>query len=94
MILYSTTAEALIQEATFSLAVMESKASLCDSWLAHKAATEELMERTHPILWGITQWRKEQMAKVKAAFMKVTACPHFTSYHQWSYCASKGWLMA
>ncbi|VDM32366.1 unnamed protein product [Hydatigera taeniaeformis] len=62
--------EALIQEATFSLAVMESKASLCDSWLAHKAATEELMERTHPILWGIPQWKKEQMAKVKAAFMK------------------------
>ncbi|KAL5106410.1 hypothetical protein TcWFU_008879 [Taenia crassiceps] len=65
-----TIAEALIQEATFSLAVMESKASLCDSWLAHKAATEELMERAHPILWGITRWRKEQMAKVKAAFMK------------------------
>ncbi|KAH9281845.1 hypothetical protein ECG_05589 [Echinococcus granulosus] len=65
-----TIAQALIQEATFSLAVMESKASLCDSWLAHKATTEELMKRTHPILWGIPQWRKEQMAKAKTAFMR------------------------
>ncbi|VDK33905.1 unnamed protein product [Taenia asiatica] len=70
LFVYFCKAEALIQEATFSLAVMESKASLCDSWLAHKTATEELMERTHPILWGIIKWRKKQMAKVKAAFMK------------------------
>lgn len=76
-------AEALIQEATFNLAVTESKASLCDSWLAHKASTEEHMGRAHPILWHIPQWRKQQMAQVKVAFMKVKSCVSITPINEW-----------
>ncbi|VDD79747.1 unnamed protein product [Mesocestoides corti] len=65
-----TIGEALIQQATFSLAVAESKASLSASWLAHKAAAELRMKKTHPILWSIPQWRKQHMVKAKTAFMK------------------------
>ncbi|KAM3175987.1 hypothetical protein ACTXT7_007416 [Hymenolepis weldensis] len=72
-----TIAEALIQEATFSLAVTESKADLCDSWLAHKVTTEARLQRDHPILWGIFHWRKQQLAKIKEAFMQVVIYPFF-----------------
>ncbi|VDN95893.1 unnamed protein product [Rodentolepis nana] len=66
-----TIAEALIQEATFSLAVTESKADLCDSWLAHEVTTEARLQRDHPILWCILPWRKQQLSKIKEAFMQV-----------------------
>nr|CDS26534.1 conserved hypothetical protein [Hymenolepis microstoma] len=65
-----TIAEALIQEATFSLAVTESKADLCDSWLAHEATAEARLQRDHPILWSILSWRKQQLSKIKEAFMQ------------------------
>ncbi len=71
-------AEALIEQATFSLTVMEAKAALSDAWLAHKQTTEEKMQKASPALWSIPQWRKQQIASLKAAFMKVSLYPQPT----------------
>lgn len=63
--------EVLIEQANFSLIVMNAKAAFSEAWIAHKQATEKSMRRASPFLRLIPQWEAREMAAVKTAFMKV-----------------------